>query len=82
MLGAPDLVVEVMSPSDTVARTAARVQSWLQHGAQLVWVVEPESATVTVYRVDGSVSLLKATDSLDGEQALPGFAYPLSRLFR
>lgn len=79
--GAPDLVVEVLSPSDTAARTAVKVQTWLRHGAQLVWVVEPESATVTVYRADGSVSLLHAGDSLDGEQLLPGFGYPLAQLF-
>jgi Uma2 family endonuclease len=80
--GAPDLVVEVLSPSDTVGRTAVKVQTWLRHGAQLVWVVEPESATVTVHRADGTVSLLQTEDSLDGEQLLPGFSYPLVQLFR
>ena len=80
--GAPDLVVEVLSPSDTATRTAVKVQTWLRHGAQLVWVVEPESETVTVYRADGSVALLKPGSALDGEQVLPGFAYPLDRLFR
>lgn len=79
---APDLVVEVLSPTDTAARTAVKVQTWLRHGAQLVWVVEPESATVTVYRADGSVSLLREGDSLDGEQVLPGFRYPLAQLFQ
>lgn len=82
MLGAPDLVVEVISPSDTLARTAVKVQIWLRHGAQLVWVVEPETQTVTVYRADGTVALLKAADTLDGEQLLPGFALPLEQLFR
>lgn len=80
--GAPDLVVDVMSPSDTAARTAVKVQTWLRHGAQLVWVVEPESATVTVYRADGTLALLKSGDTLDGEQTLPGFTYPLAQLFR
>ncbi len=80
--GAPDLVVEVISPSDTAARTAVKVQTWLRHGAQLVWVVEPESATVTVYRADGTLALLKSGDTLDGEHTLPGFTYPLEQLFR
>jgi Uma2 family endonuclease len=80
--GAPDLVVEVLAPSDTAAQTVVKVQTWLRHSAQLVWVVEPESETVTVYRADRSAALLKSTDILDGEQILPGFAYPLERLFR
>ena len=80
--GAPDLVVEVLSPSDTATRTTVKVQTWLRHGAQLVWIVEPESETVTVYRADGSVALLKPGNDLDGEQVLPGFRYPLDRLFR
>jgi Uma2 family endonuclease len=81
MIGAPDLVVEVLSPSDTAGRTVVKVQTWLKHGAQLVWVVEPESATVTVYRPDRTGNCLRAGDSLDGEQVLPGFSYPLAQLF-
>jgi Uma2 family endonuclease len=82
MIGAPDLVVEVLSPSDTAGRTDVKVQTWLRHGAQLVWVVEPESATVTVHRATGTVTHLRAGDSLDGEQLLPGFSYPLAQLFK
>ena len=80
--GAPDLVVEVLSPSDTAIRIAVKVQTWLRHGTQLVWVVEPETEAVTVYRPDGNVTLLKSGDSLDGEQVLPGFSYSLDALFR
>lgn len=80
--GAPDIVVEVLSPSDTAGRTAVKVQTWLRHGAQLVWIVDPESTTVTVYRADGSAALRQSGDSLDGETVLPGFSYPLDQLFR
>jgi Uma2 family endonuclease len=80
--GAPDLVVEVVSPSDTVTRVQQKVQSWLSHGTQLVWVVEPATQTVTVYRPDGSARVLQRQDTLDGETVLPGFSYPLARLFR
>jgi Uma2 family endonuclease len=79
--GAPDLAVEVLSPNDTSARTQNKVEMWLRHGAQLVWVVEPDTQTVHVYRADGSVSLLHVGDALDGEKLLPGFTYPLARLF-
>jgi Uma2 family endonuclease len=79
---APDLVVEVVSPSDTVTRVQQKVQSWFGYGTQLVWVVEPATQTVTVYRPDGSARVLQRQDTLDGEAVLPGFSYPLARLFR
>src|SRR5262249_7296776 len=48
--GAPDLVVEVLSPSDRAIKVEAKVAQWLETGAQMVWVVSPELHTVTVYR--------------------------------
>jgi len=57
------------------------VQDWLSHGAQLVWVVEPKTRTVTVYRPDGTANVLQAMDILDGEDVLPGFQFPLQRLW-
>jgi Uma2 family endonuclease len=80
--GAPDLAVEIISPTDTHTRTVVKVQTWLRYGTQVVWVVEPASATVTVYRADGSVTLLQSDDTLDGASLLPGFQYPLQDLFR
>lgn len=80
--GAPDLAVEVISPGDSASQVQQKVQSWRAHGVQLVWVVEPNTQTVTVYRGDGTLSMLHRTDTLDGESVLPGFTYPLARLFR
>jgi Uma2 family endonuclease len=47
--GAPDLAVEVVSPSDTVTRLKAKVDTYLQGGSNTVWVVFPESCSVTIY---------------------------------
>jgi Uma2 family endonuclease len=80
--GAPDLVVETVSPYDSASGVQDKVQSWLLHGSQSVWVVEPKTQTVTVYRADGSAQVLQRTDSLDGESVLPGFQLELTRLFR
>jgi Uma2 family endonuclease len=78
---APDLAVEVVSPNDTLSEVQDKIQDWLTYGARLVWVVDPKTRTVTVYRPDGTANVLKAKDTLDGEDVLPGFAFPLSRLF-
>jgi Uma2 family endonuclease len=74
---APDLVVEVLSPGDRPGEVLAKVGDWLNAGTRLVWVVDPLRRQARVYRHDGSETLLSATESLDGEDVLPGFACQL-----
>lgn len=80
--GAPDLAVEIVSPHDSAAGVQEKVQSWLTHGTRLVWVVEPRTQTVSIYRPDGSAQVLQRDAELDGEDVLPGFGFQLERLFR
>ena len=70
---APDLVVEVLSPNDRPGEMLAKIGDWLEAGARLVWVIDPERRSARVYRPDGSEHLLNETDQLDGEDVLPGF---------
>lgn len=70
---APDLVVEVLSPTDRPGETLAKIGDWLEAGARLVWVIDPERRVARVYRQDGSESLLTEENDLDGEDVLPGF---------
>lgn len=79
---APDIALEVVSPNDTASDVQDKIQDWLTHGVRLVWVVDPKSRTLTVYRPDGTANVLKPKDTLSGEDVLPGFAYPLAKLFR
>lgn len=79
--GAPDLAVEVNSPSDRVSEVLAKVHSWLAVGCRMVWVVDPPTRTVTVYRPQNRVALFGASDSLSGEDVLPGFQLPLVEVF-
>lgn len=78
---APDLVAEVVSPSDRAVDVVGKALAWLDAGVRLVWVVDPQNRTVTVYRQDG-VAVLRGGDVLDGEDVLPGFALPLEELWR
>ena len=80
-VGAPDLAVEVMSPSDRIGKVEEKVKAWLDAGARLVWVVSPKLRTVTVYRSLTDISVLTENDTLDGEQVVPGFRLPVARLF-
>src|SRR5712664_2821997 len=74
---APDLVVEVLSPDDRAGETLAKVGDWLEAGARLAWVIDPQRRLARVYRADGTESLLAESDALDGEDVLPGFSCPL-----
>jgi Uma2 family endonuclease len=80
-LGAPDLVVEVLSPSDDAADVQQRVRDFLEAGARLVWLFAPQARTVTAFRADGSARLLREHETLDGEELLPGLQIPLAEIF-
>ena len=70
---APDLAVEVLSPGDRAGEVLRKVGDWLEAGARLVWVIDPERHLARVYRADGSESSLTEGESLDGEDVVPGF---------
>jgi Uma2 family endonuclease len=67
--------------NDTAAKVQLLIDLYLQGGASLVWIIHPIIETVEVYRADGTVARLGATDTLDGEAVLPGFALPVATLF-
>jgi Uma2 family endonuclease len=79
--GPPDLAVEVVSPGDTHEEVEAKVDGWLDAGAQAVWVVNPRRRTVTTYRTRTAVTVLTESDLLDGGSVLPGFSCPVRDLF-
>ncbi len=79
--GAPDLAVEVLSPNDVVSEVEQKVGEWLEAGASLVWVLSPKMRTVTVYRSRTDIKILTEKDTLDGGPVIPGFQYPIAKLF-
>lgn len=79
---APDLVVEVISPHDIVQEVSSKRDDYFSAGVPLIWVIEPNCQTVTVYRRGGeSISLLHVTDELSGEEILPGFRCRVADIF-
>ncbi|HKA55800.1 MAG TPA: Uma2 family endonuclease [Candidatus Binatia bacterium] len=79
--GAPDLAVEIVSPSDRFDDVVEKVAEYLAAGTRLVWVIHPRTHTVMVYRATGEVQLLRGHEELGGEGVLPGFTCPVSALF-
>ena len=80
---APDLVVEVYSPSNRAGEMRRKVYEYLEAGVLLVWVVHPGNRTVAVYRPDEPFpTIYTDADTLEILPELPGFACPVAELFR
>ncbi len=78
---APDLAVEVVSPTDIQYRVIEKAFAYLNAGTRLVWVIEPGSKTVTVCRSETDIKLLTRNDTLTGEDVVEGFSCQVSQLF-
>ncbi|MGH9161901.1 MAG: Uma2 family endonuclease [Vicinamibacteraceae bacterium] len=79
--GAPDLVVEVISPNDRRKQVEDKVRQWLESGTRLAWIVDPRKHGLSVRRPNGTSEELGEDQDLDGEDLLPGFHLPLRELF-
>lgn len=77
----PDLCVEVKSPSDTKSGLRAKAHEYLTGGVKLVWVVDPEACTVTIYDSIIQSTVLEAEATLTAESVLPGFSCVVSDFF-
>lgn len=78
---APDLVIEVVSPSDERALVVAKTRLWLEAGVRLAWVADPPSRTVEVWQPDRPMRTLGIGDDIDGGDVLPGFRLAVARFF-
>ena len=79
--GAPDLAVEILSPSNRRGEMHAKVADYLAAGARLVWVVDPKRKSVTTYRTLLSPRRLELNEAIDGEEVFPGLVIPLTAIF-
>jgi Uma2 family endonuclease len=79
---APDLAVEVVSPNDVAYDIDEKVEEYLGAGVRLVWVVNPHSRIVYVHRRQGTGTILREADELDGEDVVPGFRCRVGDLFQ
>ena len=78
---APDLAAEVALPSDRFSQLSAKVVEYFRAGTRLVWIVEPATRTVYVYRAPNQVQVLDEAEELTGHDVLPGFRCPVRRIF-
>ena len=70
---APDLAVEVASPSNSLSELQEKVLDYFEGGSRLVWVIDPQSRTAMIYHSMREITLLRDTDLLYGDPVIPGF---------
>ncbi|NJL56466.1 Uma2 family endonuclease [bacterium] len=77
----PDFVVELRSRSDSLKELRAKMQEYMDNGAQLGWLIDPKSKRVEIYRLGQAVEVLENPSTLSGEAVLPGFTLSLKRIW-
>jgi len=80
--GTPDLVVEVVSPSDRSSEVEEKVKNWLECGTAMVWVLNSTKRTLTLCRSGVANQTFGVDDVIDGRDVVPGFKLPLKRIFK
>jgi Uma2 family endonuclease len=78
---APDLAVEVLSPTNTPREMERKLHEYFAAGTRLVWYFDLKLRTVTVYTAPDRFTVLDESQTLDGGDVLPGFSLPLRELF-
>ncbi|HEX3557429.1 MAG TPA: Uma2 family endonuclease [Thermoanaerobaculia bacterium] len=78
---APELVVEILSPDDRVSRVREKLRDYFSAGVLVVWLVDPASRRVLVYRSPTDVKVLDEEQVLADEGLLPGFSVAVADLF-
>jgi Uma2 family endonuclease len=78
---APDLAVEVLSPSERASDLQEKLDDYLVAGTPMLWVVDPVRRTVRVVTPDAPELRLREGDTLDGGSVIPGFVCPVAEIF-
>jgi Uma2 family endonuclease len=77
----PDFVIELKSPSDSLKTLREKMQEYIDNGAQLGWLLNPQKKQVEVYRPNQAPETLPSPTTLSGDPILPGFTLDLSDIF-
>lgn len=81
MTVAPDLAVEILSPSDSVAYVERKVRDYFAAGVRMAWLIDDRARTVAI-RVPGAADRIAGeTDMVDGGDVVPGFKCPVASFF-
>lgn len=77
----PDFVIELRSPTDSLTYVQAKMDEYIENGARLGWLIDPEERKVHVYRPDETVRVLETPNEVSGDPVLPGFVLDLRKVW-
>jgi Uma2 family endonuclease len=77
----PDFVIELMSPSDRLSKLKAKMREWMENGAQLGWLLDPDHRTAYIYRPDHEPEQIVNPERLAGEDPVAGFVLELADIW-
>jgi Uma2 family endonuclease len=77
----PDFVIELVSESDDLADTQAKMREYIANGLRLGWLINPKNKQVEIYRPNQEIEVLQSPANLSGENVLPGFILDLQPIF-
>ncbi len=77
---APDLAIEVLSPTEDASELLRKIAEYFESGAQQVWVVDPEARRVTIYRSPVDVQTFSGDDVIEGNELFPEFRCSVNEL--
>jgi len=77
---APDWIAEILSHADRPGDVLDKIGQWLDAGVRFVWVIDPLRRHASIYRADGSISIVGPAEDLQGEDIIPGFRCPLREI--
>ncbi|MGB6301271.1 MAG: Uma2 family endonuclease [Rivularia sp. (in: cyanobacteria)] len=77
----PDFVVELMSPSDTLEKTRAKMKEYMENGASLGWLINRKQKQIEIYRLNKEVEIKDSPQTVSGEDVLPGFVLDLAEIW-
>lgn len=78
---APDFVLELLSPTDSLVKTQAKMQEYIDSGVKLGWLIDREKRRVEIYRIGQPVEILEAPQQLSGQDVLPNFVLDLNNFW-
>lgn len=78
----PDFVIELRSPSDSLTPLEAKMREYLENGAHLGWLLDPEERRIYIYQPEGDVRILENPRKVSGDPVLKGFVLDLQPIWR
>jgi len=77
----PDFVVELRSPSDRPKNLQAKMREWMENGAKLGWLIDPEARTVYIYRPGRTTERLVDPRRVEGDHPIDGFVLEMADIW-